>query len=454
MPALIRHSYYHHFRATLILGLPLVAAQIAQMLIGVTDTIMVGWLGAEELAAGTLSFQFIFVLLIFGYGLGASMITLTALSLGSGRITQVRWTFRMGLWSLLGFSCLFQIVLWFSPEILLLLGQEPSIIALTSSYMFYAQWSLIPAFLYVGIRSFLTAIERPLDVLFIAILAIGINALLNYLLIFGNYGFPRLEISGAGLATLLTNTFMMLLGLLHLSRTSLFGKYKLFSRFAIPRWFTLGEVLRIGVPVGFAIFAETGLFMATSIMMGWVGTIALAAHGIALQIAGLAFMVPLGLAQAASVRVGRSYGSQNYDDITRASRSVLLITVCFSSAAILLFLSIPDTLIGVFLDSQDPDFDAIILYGVPLLWMAALFQLVDSLQVVAAGLLRGLKDTKVPLYIAIFSYWLIGVPTSYILGFWLKLDGVGIWGGLALGLAIASIFLIYRFSRRVSLGLL
>jgi len=204
-------SMREHFRATLILGLPLVGAQLAQMMVNVTDTIMLGWLGTEELAAGTLAFQTLFILLIFGLGFGAAMMPLIAGALGSDDTRAVRRASRMGLWALLALSLLFQIPLWFTKDFLLLLGQQENLAELAQAYMRFAQWSLIPAFVVIGLRSILTSFEKANAVLITTLIAVVLNGLLNYALIFGNFGAPRLEMVGAGIATTISTTITTLI---------------------------------------------------------------------------------------------------------------------------------------------------------------------------------------------------------------------------------------------------
>ena len=443
-----------HFRATLILGLPLVGAQLAQMMVNVTDTIMLGWLGTEELAAGTLAFQTLFILLIFGLGFGAAMMPLIAGALGRDDPRAVRRASRMGLWALFALSLLFQIPLWFTREFLLLLGQQEGLAELAQSYMRYAQWSLIPAFVVVGLRAILTSFEKANAVLMTTLFAVILNALLNYALIFGNFGAPRLEMVGAGIATTIATFATAALVWIYVMRVDIAKPYEIFVRLWRPDWFALKEIVFMGLPISLMIFAEAGLFSAASVMIGWIGTVELAAHGIALQVASIAFMVPLGFAQAGSVRVGNALGRQNFMDVGRAGYITFIIAIVFSVFSALIFILIPEMLIGLFVDFRNADASQVILAAVPLIWMAAAFQLVDSVQVVASGGLRGIKDTTVPMIIAIFSYWGVGLAVSYVLAFTIGYGAAGVWAGLACGLAVAAVALTHRFVYREKLGLL
>jgi len=204
-------------------------------------------------------------------------------------------------------------------------------------------------------------------------------------------------------------------------------------------------VFRLGWPIGATMLAEVGLFSAASVMMGWIGTLQLATHGIAIQIASMSFMIYLGLANVATIRVGRALGRGDARAIWRASASALLLQLSVAAVAVVLFLSEPRFLIGLFLDQSKPESGAIIAYGSGLLVVAAAFQVVDGMQAVALGVLRGLKDTRVPMIFALISYWLIGVTVSFLLGFRLGYGGYGVWTGLVLGLGLTALALVWRF---------
>ncbi len=454
MAEAVEKSFADHIRATLVLGVPLVAAQLSQMLIGVTDTIMLGWLGTEELAAGTLAFQSFFICFIVGLGFGAGMMPLIAGALGAGTEQGVRRATRMGLWALLGLGFILQIPLWFTQDILLALGQREELTVLVESYMRIAQWSLIPLLVVVGIRSFLTSIEKPNAVLAITIFTAILNAVFNYAFIFGNFGAPRLEMQGAAIATVLANSIAMLGAVAYIYYLREAGPYTLFKRFWKPDLPALWDIVRLGIPISLMIFAEAGLFSAASLMIGWIGTVPLAAHGIALQVASVAFMVPLGLSQASSVRVGRAAGGGNHLAIGRAGHAALSLALGFGVVSAVVMIMMPEVLIRLFLDKGNANTTAVVAYAVPLLWMAAAFQLVDSAQAVGAGNLRGLKDTKVPMIIAVVSYWFVGVGVAYVLAFPMGLGGMGVWAGLAAGLGVAAVLLNWRFGQREALAIL
>lgn len=442
-----------HLKATLVLGVPLVFAQLAQIAVGVTDTVMLGWLGTRELAAGTLAFQLYFIFLIVGIAFGAAMVPMIANALGREDPRSVRRASRMGLWTLIGLSVVFMGPLWFTENILLAFGQQAELAALAQEYMRVAQWSMLPVFLLIGLRSFLTSLEKANMVLAITVFASLLNGLLNYAFIFGNWGAPRLEIVGAGVATLIANSIAAVAAIILVINTPAAKPYELFVRFWRADWPAMMQVSRLGVPISLSILAEAGMFSAASLMIGWLGELPLAAHGIALQWASMAFMVPLGLAQGGSVRISNAAGRNDHAAVGLAGRAVVILSLGFAVFSALVFLIFPEPLIRLFLEEDAENLETVILFGVQMLYMAAAFQIFDALQVASGSNLRGLQDTKIPMYIAAFSYWIVGMCSAYFFAFGLDLGGAGVWGGLVVGLAAAAAGLTYRFSQRERLGL-
>lgn len=434
-------------RSLLVLGVPLIGAQLAQMLINVVDTVMMGWLGTRELAAGTLAFQIFFILWIFGSGFAFAIVPLAATAIGRGDEVTARRHVRMGMWVQCAYFAVIFLPMGYVREILIAFGQEPVLAGLAQDYMDIAKWAILPSLLLMVLRSFATALEHARIILVITLFSAVLNGLLNYALIFGNFGAPRMEIPGAALATLLTNLAALAFGALWVGLRPEFRTYEVFKRLWRSDFPAFFEIIRLGLPISIGIIAEVGLFAFAAIMMGWLGEIPLAAHGIALQIAALAFMVPLGLSNAATARVGIAVGRQDRVGLVRTGQAAVVITTVFALAAALPMLFIPEILISGWLAEGDPNAATVVTIAVPLLWVAACFQLVDGLQVTGVGLLRGLKDMRVPMLIAVFSYWAVGVPIALLLGFAAGIGGIGIWTGLAAGLSFAAILLIWRFFR-------
>lgn len=439
-------TYGGHVRAVALLGLPLVGGHLAQFAIGLTDSMMLGWYGVEELAAVTLAGSYFFVLFLTGAGFGLAVMPMVAAASAAGDETSARRVTRMGLWLSLLYSAAAMPLLWGSEAILLQMGQKATVAADAGRYLRVAGWGLFPALLVMVLKSYLAALERTQIVLWITVLAALVNAVANYGLIFGHWGLPELGIRGAAIASIGTHAVSLVAVVIYVLRT--LPEQELFRRLWRPDWEMFARVFRLGVPIGVTNLTEVSLFAASSVMMGWLGTGPLAAHGIALQVSSATFMVHLGLSNAGTVRAGNAFGRRDRAHMARGAVVVTAMSLVMSALTVVLFLTLPEPMISLFLDPQDPERAQILLTGTGLLAAAALFQLADGAQVIALGLLRGVQDTGVPMVIATLAYWGVGIPASYGLGFRLGLGGVGIWLGLACGLAVAGVFLMGRFWRQ------
>lgn len=436
-----------HARAIAVLGLPLIGGHLAQMSIGVTDTVMLGWYGVEALAAVTLASTYFFVLFIFGSGFAMAVMPMVASYQAEGDETSIRRATRMGLWLSFGFALLALPLMIFAAPILRLMGQEEAIVVSGASYLSIAGWGILPALFVMVIKSYLAALERTQVVLWITLVAAIVNGLVNYALIFGNWGAPEMGVAGAATASLCTQ-IVSLIGVVAYVRIYL-PEHDLFRRLWGADWDMLKKVFRLGWPISITVLSEVGLFAASAVMMGWLGTIPLAAHGVALQLASLTFMVHLGLGNAGTVRAGNAYGRSDAPHLARGALVVTAMSLVFSVVTVAFFFLFPEFFIGIFILADDPARVEILEIGVGILFMAGLFQLVDGTQAIALGVLRGVQDTRRPMVYAAISYWGIGMPCSYLLGFTYGLDGVGVWAGLGIGLAVAAILLNLRFWRTV-----
>jgi multidrug resistance protein, MATE family len=435
--------YRAHAKSALFLALPLAGSHLAQSMVNVADTLMLGWYGVETLAAGVLGASTWFTVSVLGSGFAFAVMPMVASAASSGDEVQIRRVTRMGLWLAILFGALIYPVFWFSEPLLLALGQKPDIAGLAQDYLRIAGLGMVPALLVWVLKSYLAALERAQVVLWVTVAGAVGNAGLNWLLIFGNWGFPELGVKGAAWASL--GLYLVMASSLAVYALRVLPEHELFARFWRPDWEAFGKVFRLGWPIGFTHLAESGLFTAAAIMMGWIGTIPLAAHGIALQIASITFMVHLGLGQAATVRAGRALGRKDQINLMRGSIAITGLSLGMILLTVVLFLGIPEFLIGIFTDPDGAQRAVVISMGVSLLAMAALFQLADGLQVVVLGLLRGVQDTRVPMIIAGFSYWAVGAPSGYLFGFIVGWGAVGIWFGLVVGLAVAAVLLSWRF---------
>jgi MATE family multidrug resistance protein len=323
------------------------------------------------------------------------------------------------------------------------LGQEPAMAELVGQYLAIAGWGIIPALLVMVLKSYLAALERTQAVFWITILAGIANVIANYAFIFGNWGAPELGIRGAAIASLGSNSVALLAVIIYVLKA--LPEHQIFVRLWRPDWDMLVRVFRLGLPIGFTGLSEVGLFAASAVMMGWLGTVALAAHGIALQLASMTFMVHLGISNVATIRAGNAYGRRDPEHLAKGAITSTAMSIFVAALTIVIFVVWPEPLIDLFMQKDEPARNQILAVGVGLLAMAALFQLVDGAQAVALGLLRGVQDTTIPMIFAGISYWLVGIPVSYFLGFVVGLDGIGVWLGLVFGLGVAAVLLNIRF---------
>ncbi len=434
-----------HIRATLAIGGPLIGGQLAQTLISLTDTVMMGWYGVEELAAVALGASFFHVILIVGMGFGLAVMPMVAAASANEDAVQVRRVTRMGLWLGIAFSVLSVPFFWFSGPVLLALGQEAQVAEDGQLYLRIAGLGILPAVLAIVLRSHLSALKRPRVVLWAWLGGAALNGVMNWVLIFGNLGAPELGIAGAALASLGTHTLILIVLAVFAARARGLADYALFERFWRSDWSVFFAVFRLGWPIGLTLLAESGLFVGTMVMMGWIGTTELAAHGIALQIISVTFMVHVGLSSAATVRAGYAWGQGDRENLRQAAVAALGLSAVMVALTIALLIGFREELVGLFVGPDDPMRPVIILLGAQLLIVAAIFQLADAAQVMALGLLRGVQDTRIPMIYAVVSYWLVGIPFAYVFGFTLDWGAIGIWWGLVVGLVLAGALMIWRF---------
>jgi len=434
-----------HFRATLALGIPFIGAQLAQLGINTTDVMIVGRLGAENLAAMVLSAQFLFTILIFGSGFSIAVIPMVAQAYGRGDIVTVRRSMRMGLWVVTAYWLIMQPAFFYAEEILLAAGQKPEVAKLAHGYILIGHFAVLPGLLYNVMRALVSAIGKAAVVLNVTIAMLVLNAVFAYILVLGHFGFPAMGLEGAAIVSVAVQTAGFLFILAYVQMKEETRRYEILVRFWRPDWHALWDVVRLGLPISVTILAEVSLFTAASLLMGHIGTIELAAHGIALQWASIAFMIPLGLSQAATVRIGVAHGQGDHQAVVRASVAVMAIAASLAAIGGVLFAIMPEFFARWFLDVSRPEAPEVLAYAGPLIVVAGLFQLVDGIQAIASGLLRGLKDARVPMILALIAYWPIGFFLAWLLAFPLGFGGVGIWFGFLVGLAAAATMLCARF---------
>lgn len=443
-------------RETLLLAVPLAAANLLQMLIYAVDVIFVARLGETALAAASLATTLFGLMMWCFSGLTSACSPLIAAELGrrAHAVREVRRTLRMALWlaaccGLAGMAVASQ-----GEAILRAAGQDPDVSAQAGRFLQILLWAMIPNVLASVLRNFVSTLGRPVFATAITVLAILVNALGNYIFVFGNFGAPALGLDGSAISSVLTAIVMLLAYMAVIASDRRMRRYRVFGRWWRPEWSRFAEVVRIGLPIALIILAEGGLFSSAAFLMGLIGRAELAGHTVALQVAALAFQIPFGIGQAATIRVGYFYGAGDCEAIGRAGRAALILALGYMALPAALMLFAPVFVLQLYVDPQAPENAAMVGYAVQFLMVAAAFQLFDGVQAVLAGALRGLQDTRVPMIIALTGYWLFGFATSAVLGFLTPLRGLGVWFGLAVGLVVVAALLHYRWQRRESLGLL
>jgi MATE family multidrug resistance protein len=442
-------------RATVALAWPLVLTNLTQSLIQSTDIVLLGWAGAGTLAAATLGINLYYAFLIFGIGLVTAAAPMMAKELGARRhsVRDVRRTVRQAMWAAVAVAIPMWLVLWNTEAILLAMHQDPVLAAGAQRFVRALMWAIVPVLWYLILRSFVSALEQAAWSLAVGAAGVLFNAFLNYGLIFGHFGLPALGLRGAGIGSTCASSFMFLAMAAVVSLHPRFRRYRLFGRFWRADWERFRGVWRLGTPIAVTLALEITIFNAAVFLMGLIGATSVAAHAVALQIAAFTFMVPLGLSQAATVRVGLAFGRRDPVGIARAGWTAFALGVSFMALMACVMFAIPRRLVTLFLDPADPANAPVIPLAVSFLFLAAVFQVFDGAQSVAAGMLRGLHDTRVPMLFAAFGYWLVGLATSVGLAFGLGWSGVGIWTGLASGLAVVAALMLGRWLRRERIGL-
>jgi len=449
-----RRPWRDELRSTLALAWPLILANLTQQLIQATDILLLGRLGATPLAAATLALNLTWTFSIFLLGLitASSPMMATALGQRFNAVRDVRRTFRAGLWLLVIVMPPYSLLMWNAGGLMMTLGISAELAAQGQTFLRAYMWIVAPWLLFQLLRNFVAAVERPRIVLWLSIGGIFLNALVSWALIFGHFGLPALGLVGSGLGSTITWLIMCAALIAVTSTDRRFRRFHLFGHWwRFDRQRTVA-MLKLGWPIGATMGLEIGVFALAAYFMGWIGAPAVAAHAVALQLAALTFMVPLGLGQAATVRVGLALGRRDEAGVARAGWTAWVLGLLFMATMALVMWGIPRQLITLFL--EDAPANAVVIgLAVSFLRVAAAFQLVDGAQVIGAGMLRGLHDTRWPLLFALVGYWVVGLGIGSWLAFAADWKGVGIWIGLASGLAVVAGLMLARWLLRDRLGL-
>jgi MATE family multidrug resistance protein len=427
------------------LAIPIIIGELAQMSLHLIDSAMVGAISYKQLAATALVINAINIPFIFGIGMTISVSQLVSMANGRSDDKAVSHFLFNGFVLCAATAVVISLSLYAGKNVLHHLGQDPEVVIYAIPFLELISLSIIPMLLFMTLKQFADGLEQTRLAMLFSLLSLPVNVFLNWLLIYGNWGFPRLELTGAGWATLVTRTLMFLALLLVVIKTKRFSRYMVLRR---SQWHfnktTLADLLRIGVPSSLQIGMEAGAFAVTGILVGTISAVAQAAHQIALSCAAFTFMVSLGLSQAGSIRTSNALGRNDWSAIRRIGKSTMLSALLYGVCCAILFVLLRYALPQFFTSNGNVQALASVL-----LLMAGIFQISDSTQAIGAGLLRGIKDVKLPTLLIGVAYWVIGIPIGYLLAYQFKMGAVGMWLGLILGLTFASLFLQRRFLKMV-----
>lgn len=441
--------------ATFKLAWPLALANLLQMLVHAVDVIFVARLGERELAASALAIALFGLVMWALSGLTGIVAALIAEELGRRRhaVREVRRSVRMALWLAVAAGIAGMALCWQGEAIMLATGQGAALSDRAGDFLRVIMWAMIPMVMASVLRNFVSALGRPIFATAITFVALFASLLFNYAFVFGNLGAPALGLEGSALASVLTSLVQLASYVVAILIDRRLRRYRIFGNWWRAEWSRLRELIRLGSPVMVIIIAEAGLFSGAAFLMGRIGEAELAGHTVALQLAALAFQIPFGIGQAATIRVGYHYGAQDHAAIGRAGWTGIAMAAAFMTTTAAAMLLAPELLLRIYIDPDAPANAAMAAFAIQFMAVAAAFQLFDGIQAVAAGALRGLQDTRVPMLIAIFSYWVPGFGVAIWLGFYTPLAGTGVWIGLAIGLVFSAVLLTWRWARRERLGL-
>jgi MATE family multidrug resistance protein len=435
------------FAETLKLAAPMAATQLGQIAMMTTDLAFIGRLGDAAVAAAALAGTVYFVSFTVGMGLMSAVAPLAAQAFGARDPRLVRRSLRTGLWAALFISLPIMMFPLRGEVILRALGQADLTAHLAQQYLFGLAWGVARALWFIAIRGFMGALHRPQPVLWITLAAIPLNAGLVWLMVYGELGLPRLELLGAGLATSIVNGATFLAGLWIATQRKPFRRYHILVRLWRIDWALMRQLVVIGAPISVAFLMEYGLFSSAALLMGMISTTALAAHQIALQVTAILFMIPFGISMAATVRVGHAVGRNDAAGVKRAGFIAMALGIGIAAVLTLIVVSARFGIARLFLGEGLANADATVALAADLLLIGATFFITDGLQSIAAGALRGMNDTRLPLLFAATGYWVIGFCAAYALAFHTPLGPFGVWIGLSLGTLVYSTLLILRFRR-------
>ncbi|WP_440058550.1 NorM family multidrug efflux MATE transporter [Pseudomonas fragariae (ex Marin et al. 2024)] len=446
----MQHSALKELWIILRLAGPLIASQMAHMLMVFTDTVMMGKIGPEALAGGGLGAATYSFVSFFCVGVMAAVGTLVSIRHGAGDTEGATRLTQAGLWLAWGMALVAALLLWNLEPILLQFGQAEANVHMAAQFLITLPFALPGLLSFMALRGFTSALGRAGPVMTISLAGAAANFVLNYALIHQWLGLPNLGLMGIGLVTAIVTNCMALALALHIRLHPAYAAYPIRKGLSKLSRSHLGELWRLGLPIGGTYAVEVGLFTFAAFCMGAMGSTQMAAHQIALQTVSMAFMVPVGMSYAVTMRIGQHYGAGNLLMVRMAGRLGIGFGGCVMLMFGLLFWLAPHLVIGLFLDINDPAFAEIVVLATKLLAIAALFEFFDGTQTIAMGAIRGLKDARTTFLIGLGCYWLIAAPAAWLLGFSTDAGASGVWWGLALGLFCSAVALTYAFELKTA----
>lgn len=431
-------------RKTVQLALPIIAAQLAHQSLGFIDTVMAGNLSARDLGAVAIGRSLYMPLFVFVLGVLLAVNPIVAQYRGAREFVKIGKTVRQGLWlsQLIALPAFFLVrnLHWVMQQ----MNVAPEVIPVTRGYLDAISWSLPAAFAYLVLRFFNEGVSLTKPNMYFTLMAIPLNILGNYILMYGRWGFPKLGAVGTGWATTFV-WWMMLLGMVLLTAFSkIYRQFSIYRALRWPQWEYIKEILHVGVPNGVSVTFEVSMFAITALIVGTLGVNPIAAHQIAINFASITFMIPLGLSIATTSRVGFAIGKKDYREAKIAGKAGMVIAVLFMSCAALVMFAAPEWIARIYTNDR-----AVIEIAVQLIFLAAIFQISDGLQISGVGALRGMKDTKIPMFFNMIAYWIVGLPLGYYLGIILGFGASGLWAGWIGALSFTAIAHPLRFFRLI-----
>ncbi len=439
-----------HIKQTIKLALPVAIGQVGHVMFGVVDSLMVGPLGKDALAAASLVNSVVILILILGLGVSLAITPLIGIAKGQNNNDECGIILRQSLIVNVVFAFLLTLTLIFLSFFLEKLNQPAEVVEMADSYLRIISVSLIPFMIFQSYRQFIEGLSFTKPAMYITLAANIVNVFGNWVFIHGNLGMSAFGLDGAGFSTFLNRLFMAALIFGFVIKSEKFKKYDPSLKFRSINWRMIIKIIKLGLPIGIAFFFEVGAFSASAFIIGWLGSAQLAAHQIAISIASVSFMFIVGIATAATIRVSTELGKENYDEMRNAGFSAIKLAAVFMALSAILFVVLKDFLPALFIDDAE-----VIPVAASLILIGAFFQISDGIQAVGLGILRGITDVKVPMIVTFFAYWVIGLPSGYYLSFNLNYGAVGVWIGLLIGLSVAALILTIRFnvkSNRIKLN--